>query len=115
MESISAAPLKLSMPKESCVTLKPKIRIIHVLAPTIIETDVSNFREMVQRLTGKPKPASIERKRKLQYWDSDNKRIMKKERRVLYRQSSYGDEYFEEFLELDSLFEQEEEKLSAFP
>lgn len=102
------------MPKESRVTLKPKIRIIHVLAPTIIQTDVSNFREMVQRLTGKPKPASIERKRKLQDWDSDKKK-MKKERRVLYRQSSYGDEYFDGFLELDGLFEQEEEKVSAFP
>ncbi|XP_054814247.1 VQ motif-containing protein 25-like [Prosopis cineraria] len=33
---------------------KPKIRIIHVYAPEIIKTDVANFRELVQRLTGKP-------------------------------------------------------------
>ncbi|CAA7057098.1 unnamed protein product [Microthlaspi erraticum] len=33
---------------------KPKIRIIHVFAPEIIKTDVSNFRELVQKLTGKP-------------------------------------------------------------
>ncbi|KAF8395912.1 hypothetical protein HHK36_019867 [Tetracentron sinense] len=32
---------------------KPKIRIIHIFAPEIIKTDVANFRELVQRLTGK--------------------------------------------------------------
>ncbi|CAE6044454.1 unnamed protein product [Arabidopsis arenosa] len=32
---------------------KPKIRIIHIFAPEIIKTDVSNFRETVQNLTGK--------------------------------------------------------------
>ncbi|PON45332.1 VQ motif containing protein [Trema orientale] len=35
-------------------TSKPKIRIIHIFAPEIIKTDVANFRELVQRLTGKP-------------------------------------------------------------
>lgn len=34
--------------------MKPKIRIIHIFAPEIIKTDVENFRELVQRLTGKP-------------------------------------------------------------
>ncbi|XP_050228965.1 VQ motif-containing protein 17 [Mercurialis annua] len=34
--------------------VKPKIRIIHIFAPEIIKTDVANFRELVQRLTGKP-------------------------------------------------------------
>ncbi|XP_075515856.1 VQ motif-containing protein 25-like [Primulina tabacum] len=34
--------------------LKPKIRIIHIFAPEIIKTDATNFRELVQRLTGKP-------------------------------------------------------------
>ncbi|CAA0812696.1 VQ motif-containing protein 25 [Striga hermonthica] len=33
---------------------KPKIRIIHIFAPEIIKTDAENFRELVQRLTGKP-------------------------------------------------------------
>ncbi|CAN4080459.1 unnamed protein product [Withania somnifera] len=33
--------------------LKPKIRIIHIIAPEIIKTDVVNFRDLVQRLTGK--------------------------------------------------------------
>ncbi|XP_078176420.1 VQ motif-containing protein 25-like [Carex rostrata] len=32
----------------------PKVRIIHIVAPDIIKTDVSNFRDLVQRLTGKP-------------------------------------------------------------
>ncbi|KAK9283430.1 hypothetical protein L1049_011672 [Liquidambar formosana] len=33
---------------------KPKVRIIHIFAPEIIKTDAANFRELVQRLTGKP-------------------------------------------------------------
>lgn len=36
---------------------KPKIRIIHIFAPEIIKTDAANFRELVQRLTGKPTAA----------------------------------------------------------
>ncbi|KAM3390200.1 hypothetical protein ACQJBY_012030 [Aegilops geniculata] len=32
-----------------------KIRIVHVLAPEVIKTDARHFRELVQRLTGKPK------------------------------------------------------------
>ncbi|XP_015691610.2 nuclear speckle RNA-binding protein B-like [Oryza brachyantha] len=35
-----------------------KIRIVHVLAPEVIKTDARNFRELVQRLTGKPATAS---------------------------------------------------------
>ncbi|KAL6534599.1 hypothetical protein OROGR_013274 [Orobanche gracilis] len=34
---------------------KSEIRIIHIFAPQIIRTDAANFRELVQRLTGKPK------------------------------------------------------------
>ncbi|WOL12365.1 VQ motif-containing protein 25-like [Canna indica] len=33
---------------------RPKIRVVHVFAPEIIKTDAANFREVVQRLTGKP-------------------------------------------------------------
>ncbi|CAN6194303.1 unnamed protein product [Urochloa humidicola] len=33
---------------------RPKIKIIHIIAPEIIKTDVANFRDLVQRLTGKP-------------------------------------------------------------
>ncbi|KAK1686240.1 hypothetical protein QYE76_047088 [Lolium multiflorum] len=31
-----------------------KIRIVHVVEPTVIKTDARQFRELVQRLTGKP-------------------------------------------------------------
>ncbi|KAF0890987.1 hypothetical protein E2562_005096 [Oryza meyeriana var. granulata] len=34
-----------------------KIRIVHVLAPEVIKTDARHFRELVQRLTGKPAAA----------------------------------------------------------
>ncbi|XP_047326030.1 VQ motif-containing protein 25 [Impatiens glandulifera] len=44
--------------------VKPKIRIIHIFAPEIIKTDVANFRELVQRLTGKPNSESKGVKRK---------------------------------------------------
>ncbi|MQL74253.1 hypothetical protein Taro_006626 [Colocasia esculenta] len=33
--------------------LKPKIRIVHIVAPEVIQTDAANFRDLVQRLTGK--------------------------------------------------------------
>ncbi|KAL5214583.1 hypothetical protein ABZP36_003735 [Zizania latifolia] len=31
-----------------------KVRIVHVLAPEVIKTEARHFRELVQRLTGKP-------------------------------------------------------------
>uniref|UniRef100_A0A0E0H752 VQ domain-containing protein n=1 Tax=Oryza nivara TaxID=4536 RepID=A0A0E0H752_ORYNI len=31
-----------------------KIKIVHVLAPEVIKTDARHFRDLVQRLTGKP-------------------------------------------------------------
>jgi hypothetical protein len=39
-------------------TTRPKIKIIHIIAPDIIKTDVANFRDLVQRLTGKPAAAA---------------------------------------------------------
>ncbi|GFZ00637.1 VQ motif-containing protein [Actinidia rufa] len=52
--TIPATP-KLVMHKDSRVIskFKPKIRIIHMVAPEIIKTDVAHFQELVQRLTGK--------------------------------------------------------------
>ncbi|CAL5053793.1 unnamed protein product [Urochloa decumbens] len=38
----------------SSMPTRPKIKIIHIIAPEIIKTDVANFRDLVQRLTGKP-------------------------------------------------------------
>ncbi|XP_051144148.1 VQ motif-containing protein 25-like [Andrographis paniculata] len=49
------APSKLVIHNSShtIVKQKPKIRIIHIIAPEIIKTDVQNFRELVQQLTGR--------------------------------------------------------------
>nr|XP_033514768.1 VQ motif-containing protein 25-like isoform X2 [Nicotiana tomentosiformis] len=54
--SIKSPSSVLGMNKNSQTIskMKPKIRIIHIFAPEIIKTDVANFRELVQRLTGKP-------------------------------------------------------------
>ncbi|CAF2113122.1 unnamed protein product [Brassica napus] len=43
---------------------KPKIRIIHIFAPEIINTDVKNFRTLVQSLTGKPEITKTSPKKK---------------------------------------------------
>ncbi|VAI78604.1 unnamed protein product [Triticum turgidum subsp. durum] len=42
-------------------TTRPAIRIIHIIAPEIIKTDVDNFRDLVQRLTGRQhhQPADV--------------------------------------------------------
>ncbi|KAG2325466.1 hypothetical protein Bca52824_008194 [Brassica carinata] len=44
--------------------IKPKIRIIHIFAPEIINTDAKNFRTLVQSLTGKPNIAKTDSKKK---------------------------------------------------
>lgn len=56
----------LGMHKDSQMMskVKPKIRIIHIFAPEIIKTDVANFRELVQRLTGKPTSENTTTRRK---------------------------------------------------
>ncbi|KAL5808439.1 hypothetical protein ACOSQ3_029130 [Xanthoceras sorbifolium] len=48
------SPLAMHKNSQTITKPKPKIRIIHIFAPEIIKTDVANFRELVQRLTGKP-------------------------------------------------------------
>ncbi|KAI5671587.1 hypothetical protein M9H77_11951 [Catharanthus roseus] len=53
-KSGSSALLGFHMDSQTISKVKPKIRIIHIFAPEIIKTDVANFRELVQRLTGKP-------------------------------------------------------------
>ncbi|CAL5207645.1 unnamed protein product [Lathyrus oleraceus] len=52
----SKKPKTLAMHKDSYTIskIKPKIRIIHIFVPEIIKTDAENFRELVQKLTGKP-------------------------------------------------------------
>ncbi|CAJ1967441.1 unnamed protein product [Sphenostylis stenocarpa] len=56
----------LAMHKDSHMVskTKPKIRIIHIFAPEIIKTDVENFRELVQKLTGKPSAEKCYKKKK---------------------------------------------------
>ncbi|CAK9157388.1 unnamed protein product [Ilex paraguariensis] len=57
--------LALAMHKDSQTIskVKPKIHIIHIFAPKIFKTDASNFWELVQRLTGKPKEDCCTKKR----------------------------------------------------
>ncbi|EEF31659.1 conserved hypothetical protein [Ricinus communis] len=50
----TSSPLSMHKDSQTISKVKPKIRIIHIFAPEIIKTDVANFRELVQRLTGKP-------------------------------------------------------------
>ena len=38
---------------KTITTTRPAIKIIHIVAPEIIKTDAANFRELVQRLTGR--------------------------------------------------------------
>ncbi|KAJ7971444.1 putative VQ motif-containing protein [Quillaja saponaria] len=52
--SPASSPLAMHKSSQTISKTKPKIRIIHIFAPEIIKTDVENFRELVQRLTGKP-------------------------------------------------------------
>lgn len=59
-------PSRLPMHKDSheISKFKPKIRIIHIFAPEIIQTDAANFRDLVQKLTGKPAADCKRSKRK---------------------------------------------------
>ncbi|CAD5187649.1 unnamed protein product [Musa acuminata subsp. malaccensis] len=54
-QAVKDQPASLTSSKDSHVIskLKRKIRIVHIVTPEIIKTDVDNFRELVQRLTGK--------------------------------------------------------------
>ncbi|MBA0635590.1 hypothetical protein Godav_028944 [Gossypium davidsonii] len=49
-----STPLSIHKGSQIISKAKPKIRIIHLFAPQIIKTDVANFRQLVQTLTGKP-------------------------------------------------------------
>lgn len=52
--ALSSSTLGIRKESHGITKAKPKIRIIHIFAPEIIKTDAANFRELVQRLTGKP-------------------------------------------------------------
>ncbi|KAI4348774.1 hypothetical protein L6164_009455 [Bauhinia variegata] len=59
-----SASLAMHKDSQTISKTKPKIRIIHIFAPEIIKTDVENFRELVQRLTGKPSGDEYHKKMK---------------------------------------------------
>ncbi|KAK8594270.1 hypothetical protein V6N13_126079 [Hibiscus sabdariffa] len=73
--SNSSSPLSLHRDSQTISKSKPKIRIIHVFAPEIIKTDAANFRELVQRLTGKP-PHEKGRLRKPRFGKEDGEAKM---------------------------------------
>ncbi|XP_059643050.1 VQ motif-containing protein 25-like [Cornus florida] len=58
----TSAAVAMHRDSQTISKVKPKIRIIHIFAPEIIKTDVANFRELVQRLTGKPTESSSKKK-----------------------------------------------------
>ncbi|XP_009804471.2 VQ motif-containing protein 25-like [Nicotiana sylvestris] len=60
----SCSALEMNKNSQIISKVKPQIRIIHVFAPEIIKTDVANFRELVQRLTGKPSLSDKKKKNK---------------------------------------------------
>ncbi|QCD95913.1 VQ motif-containing protein 17-like [Vigna unguiculata] len=53
-----SSKLRINRDSHAISKLKSEIRIVHVFAPKIIEIDAANFRELVQRLTGKPEEGS---------------------------------------------------------
>ncbi|GJM97968.1 hypothetical protein PR202_ga14937 [Eleusine coracana subsp. coracana] len=64
-------------------TTRPKIKIIHIVAPEIIKTDVANFRDLVQRLTGKPTTTGVSSMTNMPSpppVEEDNKEIVVKKR-----------------------------------
>lgn len=52
-DSINSKLSSMHRNSHNCAKSKPKIRVIHIIAPEIIKTDVENFRDLVQRLTGR--------------------------------------------------------------
>ncbi|KAL4558139.1 hypothetical protein LXL04_036336 [Taraxacum kok-saghyz] len=69
--SPTSKPLTMHKHSHIISKIKPKIRIIHIFAPEIIKTDAANFRELVQRLTGKPTEKKKSRTRKQPHKRSD--------------------------------------------
>ncbi|KAI0492387.1 hypothetical protein KFK09_026658 [Dendrobium nobile] len=54
----------LTLERETFEISKPKVRIVHLFPPEIIKTDPANFRELVQKLTGKPQKKKKKKKKK---------------------------------------------------
>lgn len=101
--------------------LKPKIRVIHIYAPQVIQTDAANFRDLVQRLTGKPQhnhtppTKHLMRKQQQEFLSLQDGKMIKNEDREeeedddeTWRSNSnerFGG-FFEGFSELDGFVEE---------
>lgn len=96
---------------------KPKIKIIHIYAPEIIKTDAENFRELVQRLTGKPEEEDERSKSKkaiVTQEDVKNENGVKEDEDEIWRRSKSNDKFngfLDGFSELDCFMEE----LSTIP
>lgn len=68
-------PATLTIREDSHTTSKPKpkIRIVHIIAPEIIKTDAANFRELVQRLTGKHATRAVGKREKVRLVSARNR------------------------------------------
>ncbi|KAK1373821.1 VQ domain-containing protein [Heracleum sosnowskyi] len=87
---------KLSMQKDSHLILKHKVRVIHLYEPKIIQTDVSNFREMVQKLTGKS--AEITKRKTTSFVKPREGKVMKKDGALFDGFNEMDDDLFVEEL-----------------
>lgn len=109
---------KLGIKKDSQVIskVKPKVKIIHIYAPEIIKTDAENFRELVQRLTGKPEEDERSKSNKAMIMQEDvkNENGVKEDEDDIWRKSRSNDKFsgfLDGFSELDCFMEE----LSTFP
>lgn len=95
------------MQKDSHLILKHKVRVIHLYEPKIIQTDVSNFREMVQKLTGKS--ADITKRKTTSF-------VQAKEGNVMKKDGAKEMDLFDGFGEMDDdLFAEELAGFSIYP
>ncbi|KAH6819426.1 hypothetical protein C2S51_003029 [Perilla frutescens var. frutescens] len=108
--SSSSVLASVSMHKNSQTIskMKSKIRIIHIFAPEIIKTDAANFRELVQRLTGKPKTdehqSCCSKREKMDGAAAEyagfRERVLKEEEEI-WRDANTGGGFLGGFLEFD--------------
>lgn len=120
--SRTSASTPLNKNSQNISKLKPKIRIIHIFAPEIIKTDVANFRELVQRLTGKPSETKKRSRisstkklipKKLELINCNNypselimrEKIKGEEQEDIWRNANYGDGFLGGFQEFDGFMQ----------
>jgi len=118
--SPTSLPSKLGISRDSHAIskFKSEIRIVHVFAPEIIEIDAANFRELVQRLTGKPEEGRVSKSKTALTKDTDHKEalIIQDEEEFLSLQNGIRikDEHEEEEAQDDLWRSKLNEKFSGF-